>query len=61
MVGTEYVDLDCQGLTFVPPYCAYWILQREADRPLNFFEVSPGLFPLITGWETPFEEDLDWF
>ena len=49
LAGTEYVDLDLRGLTFVPPYCAYWILQREADRPLNVFEASTGLFPLLTG------------
>ena len=46
--GTEYVELDFRGLNFVPPDCAYWILQREVDRPLNVFEMSPGLFPLIT-------------
>ena len=46
---TEYVDLDCQKLTFPPPDCASWILRREADGPLNVFEASAGLFPLLTG------------
>ena len=37
MVGTGYVDLDCRGLTFIPPYYAAWLLQREADGPINVF------------------------
>ena len=57
---TEYVDLSFRGLTFVPPDYAPWILWREADRPLNVFEASTGLFPLITSQEPPFEESLDW-
>ena len=47
-VGTEYVDLDFQGLIFVPLDCTAWILRREADGPSNVFEASKGLFPLIT-------------
>ena len=58
--GTDYVDLDCQGLTFVPSDCASRIIWREADRPLNVFEALTGLFPLLTGREPPFEEALDW-
>ena len=58
--GTEYVELACRGLTFVPPDYASWILQREAYRPLNIFEASKGLFYLLTSREPPFEEDLDW-
>ena len=58
--GTEYVELACRGLAFVPLYCASWILQREADRPLNVFKASTGLFPLLTGQDPPFEEALDW-
>ena len=46
--GTEYVDFAFQGLTFVPPDCASWLLRREADGPLNVFKASTGLFPLIT-------------
>ena len=45
---------------FVPPDCASWIIHREADRPLNVFEESTGLFPLLTVQETPFEEALYW-
>ena len=56
----EYVDLACQGLTFVPPDCAYWILWKELDGPLNVFEALAGLSPMITGKEPPFEEALDW-
>ena len=59
--GTEYVDLACQGLMFIPPDCASWLLWREMDGPLNIFEALTGLFPLLTGQETPFEEALDWF
>ena len=50
----------CRGLTFVPPDCASWLLWREADGPLNVFEALPGLFPLLTGQEPPFEEAIDW-
>ena len=58
--GTEYVDLDLWGLTFIPPDCASWLLRREAGGPLNVFEASTGLSPLLTGRETPFEEALNW-
>ena len=49
LAGTEYVDLDFQGLKFDPPDCASWILRREADGPLNVFEALTGMFPLLTG------------
>ena len=54
------MDLACQGLTFVPPDCASWLFWREADGPINGFEASTGLFPLLTSRELPFEEALDW-
>ena len=57
--GTEYVDLAFRELTFVPLYCTSWLLRREADGPLNVFEASTGLLPLLTGREPPFEEALD--
>ena len=46
---------------FVPPDCTYWLLWREADGPLNVFEASTGLFPVLTGRELTFEEAIDWF
>ena len=52
---TEYADLACHELMFAPPDCISWLLWREADRPLNVFEVSKGLSPLLTGQEHPFE------
>ena len=54
------MDLACRGLTFVPPDCVSWLLQRDLDRPLNIFEVSKGLFPLLTGQWPPFKEAIDW-
>ena len=54
------MDLASQGLTFSPPDCADWLIQREAEGPLNVFKASKGLFPLLTGREPPFEETLDW-
>ena len=30
------------------------------DGPVNVFEASAGLFPLLTGREPPFEAALDW-
>ena len=60
LAGTEYVDLACRGLTFVPLDCASWLLWREADGPINVFEASTGLFTLLTGQEPPFEEALNW-
>ena len=58
--GTEYVELDCWGLTFGPPDCASWIIWREAEGPLNVFKKSTVMFPLLTGREPPFKEALDW-
>ena len=46
--GAEYIDLAFRGLTFVPLDCAYWILEREEDRPLKILSASKGLFPLTT-------------
>ena len=56
--GTEYVYLDFRVLTFVPPDCASWLLQREADVPLNVSGALIRLFPLLTGQEPPLEEAL---
>ena len=47
--GTEYSEFDFRGLTSVPPDFASWMLQREADGPLNIFEALKGLFSLLTG------------
>ena len=47
-------------MTFVPLDCATWILGREADGPLNIFDASRGVFPMITDREPPFKEALDW-
>ena len=58
--GEEYIDLAFQGLTFVPTDCEAWIIQREANGPLNMFEALKGLFPLLTGRDPPFGEALDW-
>ena len=58
--GTEYVELACQGLTFIPQDCASWLLRREPDGPLNVFKALAGLFPLLTVREPPFGEALDW-
>ena len=60
MAGTKYVDLDCQMLPFIPWDCTSWIFRRKADGTVNIFEVSRGLFPLITGQDPLFEADLDW-
>ena len=59
-VGTEYVDLACRGVMFVPQDCASWLLRRDADGHVNVFELSKGLFPLLTGREPRFKEALDW-
>ena len=49
-----------RGLTFVPPDCAAWLLERGADGPLNVFEASKGFFSTLTGQEPPFKEALYW-
>ena len=51
--GTEYVDLACQGLTFVPRTALLGFFGRRQT------DTSAGLFPLLTGQEPPFEEALD--
>ena len=33
----------------------------SSDRPLNVFEASVGMFPLLTGQEPTFKKALDWF
>ena len=50
----------CWEWTFAPSDCAACLLQRDAGGPLNVFEASKGLFPLLTGQEPPFEEAIDW-
>ena len=53
------MNLACRGLAFLPTDCAAWLLGREADGPVNVFEASAGLFPLLNGRELPFEAALD--
>ena len=48
----------CRGLAFLPVDCAAWLLGREAEKPVNVFEASAGLFPLLNGQEPPFEAAL---
>ena len=50
----------CRGLEFLPADCAAWLLRNTADRPVNVFEASAGLFSLLTGRDPPFETALDW-
>ena len=47
--GTEHFSLACRGLEFLPADCAAWLLRNTADRPVNVFEASAGLFSLLTG------------
>ena len=49
MVGTDYNNWAFRGLTFVPPDCTDWLLEREYDGPLSVFDVSKGFFPMLTG------------
>ena len=58
--GIDHINLACQGLAFLPTYCAAWVLRSTADGPANISEASAGLFPLLTGREPPFEAALDW-
>ena len=58
---TDYIDLACRGLAFIPSDCAAWLLRREAYGIVNVFEASAGLFPILTGQDPPFEAALDWF
>ena len=60
-VGMEHVNLACREMAFFLSDCASWLLQREADGPINVFEASAGLFPMLTGQDTPFTAALDWF
>ena len=48
-VGTDHVNLDCRGMALFPVDCVDWLLEKEADVPVNVFEASTGLFPMITG------------
>ena len=54
------MELACRGLTLVTSDCASWILRGKAYRPLNVFEASTGLFPLLTDQDPPSEEALNW-
>ena len=47
--GEESLNLACRGLAFLPVEGAAWLLGREADGPVNVFEASVGLFPLLNG------------
>ena len=49
----------CRGLAFLPVDCVAWLLGREANGPVNVFEASAGLSPLLNGREPPFEAALD--
>ena len=58
--GKDYFDLACRGLTFAPPDCAVWVVEQEADGPLNVFKASKGLSLLLTGREPTPNEALNW-
>ena len=53
------MNLACRGLAFLPVEGAAWLLGREADGPVNVFEASAGLFPLLNGRAPPCEAALD--
>ena len=55
----ESLKLAYRGLAFLPVKGAAWLLGREADRPVNVFKASAGLFPLLNGRAPPFEAALD--
>ena len=57
--GIDHITMACRGLAFLPTECAAWLLGRCMDGPVNVFEASAGLFPLLTGREPPFEAALD--
>ena len=57
--GEESLKLACRGLAFLPVKGAAWLLGREADGPVNVFEASAGLFPLLNGRAPPIEASLD--
>ena len=59
-VGIDHLNLAYRGLAFLPTDCAAWLLRRGMDGPVNVFEASAGLFPLLTGREPPLEAALDW-
>ena len=58
--GSDYLDLDCRSLTFVPPDCAAWLLDMKEDRPLSILSSFKSLFTLLTRLYPPFKEALDW-
>ena len=60
MAGTNYLELSCPRLTFDLLDCASWLLDMEEDRNIKILSTSKGLFPMLTGWEPPFEEALNW-
>ena len=45
----DHINLACQGLAFFPTDCAAWVLGRCMDGPVNVFEASSSLFPLLNG------------
>ena len=59
-VGTNHVNLAFRGLALFPADCAAWLIRSEADKRVNVFEASTGLFPMLTGQEPPFEAAIDW-
>ena len=58
-VRDDQLNLACRGLAFLLTDCAAWLLRRGMDGPVNVFEVSAGLFPLLNGREPPFEAALN--
>ena len=58
-VGIDHINLACRGLAFLPTDFAAWLLGVSMDGPVNIFEASAGLLPLLTGREPPFEAALD--
>ena len=59
-VGTNHFNLACRGMAFFPSDYAAWILRREVDGPINVFETSAGLLPMLTSRDPPSEAALDW-
>ena len=49
MSGSAYLDLAFWGLTFVPLYCASYLLEIEEDISLNIYAGSRGGVPILTG------------
>ena len=47
--GEKSLNLAFRGLAFLPVESAAWLLGREAEGPVNVYEESAGLFPLLNG------------